>query len=186
LGIILFLRIGWVVGQTGLLGALALIVLSNAISLITGLCISSIATNMAIKTGGAYYMISRTLGLEIGGAIGIPLYLSQAISVAFYIIGFSEVFVSVFPDVDPTLLATGLILAFGILAFVGADFVLRIQFVVLAILAAALISLFAGGWGDWVSPELGTPVGSTVGFWGVFAIFFPGSHRDNRGNRHVR
>ncbi len=173
LGIILFLRIGWVVGQTGLLGALVLIAVSNAISLITGLCISSIATNMAIKTGGAYYMISRTLGLEIGGAIGIPLYLSQAISVAFYVIGFSEVFVSVFPHVHPKLLATFLILVFGGLAFVGADFVLRIQFAVLAILAAALISFFAGGWGEWVSPELGTPLGSTVGFWGVFAIFFP-------------
>ncbi len=173
LGIILFLRIGWVVGQTGLLGALAIIALSNAISLVTGLCISSIATNMAIKTGGAYYMISRTLGLEIGGAIGIPLYLSQAVSVAFYVIGFSEVFVSVFPHLDAKLLSSGLILAFGFLAFVGADFILRIQFAILAVLAAALISFFSGGWGEGLSPEFMTPVTSTVGFWDVFAIFFP-------------
>lgn len=173
LGIILFLRIGWVVGQAGLLGALSIIVLANIISLITGLCISSIATNMAIKTGGTYYMISRTLGLEIGGAIGIPLYLSQAISVAFYIIGFTEVFISVFPHLDARLLSTGLILVFGILAFVGADFVLKVQFVILAILATALVSVFAGGWGTWVSPELLTPATSTIGFWAVFAVFFP-------------
>ena len=90
LGIILFLRTGWVVGQAGLYGALAIIVLANAISFLTGLSLSAIATSMDVKAGGNYYLISRSLGLEIGGAIGIPLYLSQAISVAFYIIGFTE------------------------------------------------------------------------------------------------
>ena len=90
LGIILFLRTGWVVGQAGLLGALVIVALANAISLLTGLSLSSVATAMRVRAGGKYYMISPTLGLEIGGAIGIPLYLSQAISVAFYIIGFTE------------------------------------------------------------------------------------------------
>lgn len=80
LGIILFLRTGWVVGQAGLLGAFLIILLSNLVSLLTGLSLSSIATNMQVKTGGAYYMISRTLGLEIGGAIGIPLYLNHGLS----------------------------------------------------------------------------------------------------------
>ena len=92
LGLILFLRMGYVVGNAGLIGAIVIICLANAISLITGLSLSSIATNMHVKTGGTYYMIARTLGLEIGGAIGIPLYLSQAVSVAFYVIGFSEAF----------------------------------------------------------------------------------------------
>ncbi len=73
LGIILFLRIGWVVGQVGLWGAIFIVILANAISLITGLSLSSIATSMRVKAGGNYYLISRTLGLEIGGAIGIPL-----------------------------------------------------------------------------------------------------------------
>jgi len=69
LGIILFLRIGWVVGQAGLAGALAIIFLSNCISFITALSLSSIATNIHVKTGGTYYMIARALGLEIGGAL---------------------------------------------------------------------------------------------------------------------
>ena len=95
LGIILFLRLGWVVGQVGMWGALAIVLLANAISLLTGLSLSSIATSMRVRAGGNYYLISRSLGLEIGGAIGIPLYLSQAISVAFYIIGFTEALLSI-------------------------------------------------------------------------------------------
>ena len=76
LGLILFLRMGWVVGQAGLVGTVAIILIANLITLVTALSLSAIATNMFVRTGGAYYMISRTLGLEIGGAIGIPLYLS--------------------------------------------------------------------------------------------------------------
>ena len=173
LGIILFLRIGWVVGQTGLVGALIIIGIANVISLITGLSLSSVATNMHVRTGGTYYMIARTLGLEMGGAIGIPLYLSQAISVAFYIIGFTEAFLAVFPFLNPQLLSTGIALLFGVLAFVGADFILRIQFFILLALAASIASFFMGGWGATVMPRLYMPAWSTAGFWEVFAVFFP-------------
>ena len=173
LGIILFLRIGWVVGQSGLVGAIAIILFANAISFLTGLSLSSIATNMNVKTGGAYYMISRTLGLEIGGAIGIPLYFSQAISVAFYIIGFSEAFNALFPAVPARLLSTVLVLTFGYLAYVGADFALKIQLFILAIMAAALASFFASGWESHITVKLFSSSSTTVSFWKVFAIFFP-------------
>ncbi|MEJ2719498.1 MAG: amino acid permease, partial [Deltaproteobacteria bacterium] len=174
LGIILFLRLGWVVGQAGLLGSIVIILIASAISLITGFSLSSIATNMHVRVGGAYYMISRTLGIEIGGAIGLPLYLSQAISVAFYIIGFSEAFTSVMPMVDARLLSTGIAVTFGLLAYVGADFTLKIQYLVLMVLAAALASFFGGGWDQWVAPHvLGAAESGGVPFWHVFAIFFP-------------
>ncbi len=173
LGLILFLRLGWVVGQTGLLGALIIIALANFISMITGLCLSSIATNMYVRTGGLYYMISRTLGLEIGGAIGIPLYLSQAISVAFYIIGFSEALTATFPTLDPNLISTAVLLIFGILAFLGADFAMRIQYLILAVLMSAIASFFLGGWGDWTRPEMFSQGTGDVTFWVAFAIFFP-------------
>lgn len=173
LGIILFLRIGWVVGQAGLLGACSIIVIANLISLFTGLSLSAVATNMNVKTGGPYYMITRTLGLEIGGAIGIPLYLSQAISVAFYIIGFTEAFTTVFPGLDPQILSTVLVLAFGFLAYSGADFALKIQFVILTVLGLAIFSFFAGGWVEKVTPQLFHASPSTAPFWRAFAIFFP-------------
>lgn len=173
LGLILFLRMGYVVGNAGLIGAIVIICLANVISFITGLSLSSIATNMHVKTGGTYYMIARTLGLEIGGAIGIPLYLSQAVSVAFYVIGFSEAFGAAFPGTPEGLLSTALVLGFGLLAFVGADFALKIQYVILAVLAAALISFFAGGWGHFITPQLSRPETAAASFWQIFAVYFP-------------
>ena len=69
LGVIMFLRLGWVVGHAGLVGALLLVLLAHVISVTTGMSICSIATNRTVKTGGDYYMISRSLGLPMGGAI---------------------------------------------------------------------------------------------------------------------
>ncbi len=173
LGLILFLRMGWVVGQSGLLGALIIIAIANVISAFTGLSLSSISTNMHVKAGGTYYMIARTLGLEIGGAIGIPLYMSQAISVAFYIIGFTEAFLAICPGYDPQLVATGIVLVFGILAYTGADFAMKIQFLILTVMIASMVSFFSGGWGSEVAVQFSTPSEADASFWTVFAIFFP-------------
>jgi len=175
LGIILFLRTGWVVGQAGLVNGLIIVAIANSISFLTGLSLSSIATSMTVKTGGNYFMISRSLGLEIGGAIGVPLYLSQAISVAFYIIGFTEALASVefFQAFDPRLIATVVALIFGVIAFVGADIALKIQFVILGILVVALVSFFTGGWDSFIQPTLTANYTPGVTFWVVFAIFFP-------------
>ena len=175
LGIILFLRSGWVVGQAGLWGALGIVTLANMISLLTGLSLSAVATNMRVRAGGNYYLISRSLGLEIGGAIGIPLYLSQAISVAFYIIGFTEALLAVefFQQIDPRLIATSVTLLFVGIAYTGADFALRIQYVILAILLAALVSFFVGSFTNYVPPNLQANYTEGVNFWVVFAVFFP-------------
>lgn len=175
LGIILFLRAGWVVGQTGLVGALIIVAIANAISFLTGLSLSAIATSMNVRAGGNYYIISRTLGLEIGGAIGIPLYLSQAISIAFYIIGFTESIQAVpfFQQFDPRLIATLVVLLFAVIAWIGADFALKIQYFILAILVAALISFFVGGWDSIAAPVLSPNYSPNVTFWLAFAVFFP-------------
>lgn len=175
LGIILFLRIGWVVGQTGLWGALAIVILANVISLLTGLSLSSIATSMQVKAGGNYYLISRTLGLEIGGSIGIPLFLSQAISIAFYIIGFTEALYTLeaVQGIDPRLISTAVVLLFGLISYIGADFALKIQFFIFAILIASIVSFFAGGWDSFQAPLTGAVLSDGISFWAVFAVFFP-------------
>ena len=77
LGVIMYLRFGWVVGNVGLAGTLAIVTLSTSITFLTALSIAAIATDQRVRTGGAYYMISRSLGIETGGAVGIPLYLAQ-------------------------------------------------------------------------------------------------------------
>ncbi len=175
LGIILFLRIGWVVGQVGLWGALAIVILANIISLLTGLSLSSISTSMNVRAGGNYYLISRTLGLEIGGAVGIPLFLSQAISIAFYIIGFTEALYTIdyVQGIDPRIISTGVALLFGLISYIGADFALKIQYFILAILIASLISFFAGGWGSFQAPLTEFNLTDNNTFWMVFAVFFP-------------
>ena len=92
LGAILFLRFGYAVGHLGFIGVIGIILLGHMVTIPTAMAVAEIATNQKVQGGGAYYIISRSFGLNIGAAIGITLYLSQAISVAFYVIAFSEAF----------------------------------------------------------------------------------------------
>jgi amino acid transporter len=179
LGIILFLRLGYVVGEAGLARALVIIVLANGISILTSLSLSAIATNLKVKGGGDYYVISRTLGPEFGGALGLVLYLAQSVSIAFYCIGFGEAIAVMLPPslaISPRLAAALAVTALFILAWLGADVATRFQYVVMALLVAALASFYTGAvdaWTpakvvlDWQAPDRALP------FWAVFAIFFP-------------
>lgn len=178
LGLILFLRMEYVTGQAGLWGALAIVAIGNLISLLTGFSLSVIATNMRVRAGGNYYIISRSLGLEIGGAIGIPLYLSQAISLAFYVIGFTEALLTVefFQVIDSRIISTIAVLIFIAIAYIGADFALKIQYFILAVLVFGLGSFFVGAimqFGNASPPALTANYSEGVNFWIVFAIFFP-------------
>ncbi len=92
LGAILFLRFGYAVGHQGFIGVIGIIFLGHMVTIPTAMAVAEIATNQKVQGGGAYYIISRSFGINIGSAIGIALYLSQAISVAFYVIAFSEAF----------------------------------------------------------------------------------------------
>lgn len=92
LGAILFLRFGYAVGTTGFFGGLLIIILGHLITIPTALAISEISTNTRVEGGGEYFIISRSFGLNIGATIGIALFFSQAISVAFYVIAFTETF----------------------------------------------------------------------------------------------
>ncbi|MEM8862495.1 MAG: amino acid permease, partial [Chloroflexota bacterium] len=175
LGLILFLRIGYVTAYAGMWHTLIIVLIANGISFLTGLSLSAIATSMEVRAGGNYYILSRSLGLEVGGAIGIPLFASQAISVAFYIIGFTESAQSLvwFQQFDPRLISTAIALLFIVIAWIGADFAIKIQFGILAVLTAALISFFAGGWDTISEPILEPAYADGITFWVAFAIFFP-------------
>jgi amino acid transporter len=179
LGIILFLRLGYVVGNAGLGLALVIIAMANAISVLTSVSLAAIATNMKVKGGGDYYLISRTLGLEFGGAIGIVLFLAQSVSIAFYSIGFGEVLAALVPFAMPglsQLIAAAAVLLLFVFAWLGADWAARFQFIVMAILTAAIVSFFIGGAMRWDTAMLiqnfRAPA-DTQPFWIIFAIFFP-------------
>lgn len=179
LGIILFLRLGYVVGSAGLGRALIIIALANAISVLTSFSLAAVATNLKVKGGGDYYLISRTLGVEFGGAIGLVLFLAQSVSIGFYCLGFGEALAAMLgpgPSWTAQALAAGAMAGLFILAWLGADVATRFQFVIMAALALALASFFGGGLANletslltsgWAAPSGGP------GFWILFAIFFP-------------
>ncbi len=179
LGIILFLRLGYVVGNAGIFRALIIIALANAISVLTSVSLSAIATNIKVKGGGDYYLISRTLGVEFGGAIGIVLFLAQSVSVAFYCIGFGEALSGMIqqtPVYLPQIIAALAVSFLFIFAWLGADWATRFQYVVMILLASALVSFFWGGLAEWKSATFSAnwlSEGSGLPFWVLFAIFFP-------------
>jgi amino acid transporter len=86
LGVIMFMRAGFVTGQAGIRDALLILVFAKSITILTGLSIAAVATNIEVKGGGACFLISRTLGPEFGGTIGLALYLAQTLSIPFYIV----------------------------------------------------------------------------------------------------
>lgn len=158
----------------GLLGTLAIVTLGTSITFLTALSIASIATNAPVKAGGAYFLISRSLGLEMGGAIGIPLFLAQAFSVALYIMGFSESMVAIFPVLDIKLVGIITTIFLSLLALFSTKAAIRAQYVILAVIAFSLISFFLGGPIENSHIELwGVPADQSEGFWTVFAVFFP-------------
>ncbi|MGB3222925.1 MAG: amino acid permease [Desulforhopalus sp.] len=189
LGVILFLREGWVVGNAGLAGAWLIIGLSFAITGCTGLSMSSFVTNIRVGPGGAFSMISQSLGLEVGGAIGVPLYFSQALAVVMYIFGFRAGWEWAansmgFPSFSPLIIDLGAFaLIFGI-TLVSTSLAFRVQYLILAIVIISLISIaIAAIQGpmdkpiEWWGKFPGSPENNFSGitFWAVFAVFFPAS-----------
>ena len=195
LGLVLFLRLGFVVGGSGLGRTLLIVAIANAISVLTAMSVAAIATNLRVKAGGDYYLISRTLGLGFGGAIGVVLFLAQAVSIGFYCIGFAEAAAPLLsPLISPLLapafaplglpmdrlllhgLAAAAATLLGFLAWLGADLATRFQYVVMAILVAALATFAFGAYSLWDAAQLRANwevPREALSFWVAFAIFFP-------------
>ena len=185
LGAILFLRFGFAVGTLGFWGVVLIVLLGHMVTIPTALAISEIATNKRVEGGGEYFIISRSFGLNIGATIGIALYLSQAISVAFYVIAFTEAFEFLFNYIAenygftlprqaislPAMLGLALLIIKK-----GANLGVKALYVVVGILLVSLVMFFLGNTGhadattfDLSKAELRNP----QDFFVVFAIIFP-------------
>ena len=173
LGVIMYLRFGWVIGNVGLVGTFVIVTLATSITFLTALSIAGIATDQRVRAGGAYYMISRSLGIETGGAVGIPLYLAQALSVALYTIGFAESVALRFPGIDQRMVGLVTTVAVAVLALVSAQVAIRTQYVIMAAIVLSLLALVFGHEATLSAANAadGPPV--REGFWTVFAVFFP-------------
>ncbi len=173
LGVIMYLRFGWVVGQVGLPATLLIVTIATSITFLTALSISAIATDNVIRAGGAYYMISRSLGIETGGAVGIPLYFAQALSVALYTIGFAESVNNIFPTTSIVIVALITTVLVTALALTSADAAIKAQYVIMAAIALSLIALVFGHDVEPIASDAASSQVVRVGFWTVFAVFFP-------------
>ncbi|MDR9418252.1 amino acid permease [Gracilimonas sp.] len=182
LGVILFVRHGWVVGNAGLLGGMGIVTLAFVIVTFTALSMSCITTNIRIKAGGAYSIISQSLGLEVGGSVGIPLYLAQTFAITMYIFGFREGWLYIFPEHSALLVDASVFAILFIVAFLSASLAFRIQYLILAVIIGALLSVAGSAFTDvmqydvqWIGEFPGAPENDFEGvsFWVVFAVFFP-------------
>ncbi len=186
LGVIMYMRLGWVVGHAGLFNTLIIILLAHIISFSTGLSVSSIATDKKIRAGGIYYILSRSLGLPIGGAIGIALVVGTALSISLYLIGFAESFISIpylqeFFGLEPSinsyrLIGTTAILVLVIIAYISTSLAIKTQFYILAAIILSLVSIVVG-----VVSQIEHQAAETLLFAPteglpmeiLFAVFFP-------------
>ncbi|MDR0386021.1 MAG: amino acid permease [Prevotellaceae bacterium] len=182
LGAILFLRFGYATGTLGFFGVIFIIVLGHAITIPTAFAISEISTNTRVEGGGEYFIISRSFGLKIGSTIGLALYISQAISVAFYIIAFTEAFEPLFNlwsrsfgfELPRQVISVpSLCVMTYIMLKKGAGMGMKLLYIVDAILVLSLFFFF-----------IGKPVGESTeisnmsflnqdSFFVIFAICFP-------------
>ncbi len=187
LGVIMYMRLGWVVGNAGLITALAIIIISHVISVTTGLSISSVATDKKIKTGGIYYILSRSLGFPMGGAIGIALFIGTALGISLYLVGFAESLLAVdsfreffnLPQNDLNsyrIVATAALLILVTLAFISTSLAIKSQYVIMGAIALSLISIIAGiiGGTEFLTDTVSvTPLREGVSIQEIFGVFFP-------------
>ncbi|MFP6906882.1 MAG: amino acid permease [Verrucomicrobiota bacterium] len=179
LGVILFLRFGQVVGQAGVIHAVIIVLIAKLITTLTTFSLSAIATNTRVRGGGAYYLISRSLGVEFGGSIGVVFFLAQAVSVAMYVIGFTEAFLVAFPGHGFTFMGVSTCMNVLVFAcvFIGAGWTIKIQYGILAVLLLSILAVVGGAIPqmsmDTLQSNLSPHYLSGAGFFTMFALFFP-------------
>lgn len=175
LGVILYLRLPVIVGEAGLWKTLGIIVVAHLISFTTGLSVASVATDRKVEAGGTYYMLSRSLGLPIGGTLGIALFVGLSFGVSLYVIGFTESFLSYwgFAMTRESIRVTGgiALAALTVVALASTSLVLRLQYVIMAAMALSLLSIVLGRHD--LAPGTSVPVPGGSSFITLFAIFFP-------------
>uniref|UniRef100_A0A3Q3FW82 Solute carrier family 12 member 2 n=1 Tax=Kryptolebias marmoratus TaxID=37003 RepID=A0A3Q3FW82_KRYMA len=195
-GVMLFIRMTWIVGQAGIALACVIVCMATVVTTITGLSTSAIATNGFVRGGGAYYLISRSLGPEFGGSIGLIFAFANAVAVAMYVVGFAETVVELLESADAVMTdnindvriigTITIILLLGI-SVAGMEWEAKAQIFLLVVLITAIINYFIGsfipvkskesfGYFGYDAKLLWENMGSDFRdetFFSVFAIFFP-------------
>ncbi|XP_074012657.1 solute carrier family 12 member 1 isoform X1 [Numenius arquata] len=197
-GVMLFIRLSWIVGQAGIGLGVIIILLATMVTSITGLSTSAIATNGFVRGGGAYYLISRSLGPEFGGSIGLIFAFANAVAVAMYVVGFAETVVELLKESDTLMvdesndiriIGTITVVCLLGISVAGMEWEAKAQVILLIVLLVAIANFFIGtviptnnekkarGFFNYeasiFAENFGPDFRSGEGFFSVFAIFFP-------------
>uniref|UniRef100_A0A8B9NIU8 Solute carrier family 12 member 1 n=1 Tax=Accipiter nisus TaxID=211598 RepID=A0A8B9NIU8_9AVES len=197
-GVMLFIRLSWIVGQAGIGLGVIIILLATMVTSITGLSTSAIATNGFVRGGGAYYLISRSLGPEFGGSIGLIFAFANAVAVAMYVVGFAETVVELLKESDTLMvdesndiriIGTITVVCLLGISVAGMEWEAKAQVILLVVLLVAIANFFIGtviptnnekkarGFFNYqasiFAENFGPDFRSGEGFFSVFAIFFP-------------
>ena len=180
LGVIMYMRLGTVVGNSSnIFMFVSIILFAHMVSITTGFSVSSIATDKKIKAGGIYYILTRSLGFPIGGAIGVTLFVATALSISLYLVGFAESMLPVIQDVFGIqeitvnhfrVVGSLALLLVLVIAYVSTSFAIKIQYIILVLIGLSLISVFTG---SSEGLKRGVDVISNPTFSVLFGIFFP-------------
>ncbi|KAM6351591.1 solute carrier family 12 member 1 isoform 2-T2 [Alca torda] len=197
-GVMLFIRLSWIVGQAGIGLGIIVIGLSVVVTTLTGISMSAICTNGVVRGGGAYYLISRSLGPEFGGSIGLIFAFANAVAVAMYVVGFAETVVELLKESDTLMvdesndiriIGTITVVCLLGISVAGMEWEAKAQVILLIVLLVAIANFFIGtiiptnnekkarGFFNYeasiFAENFGPDFRSGEGFFSVFAIFFP-------------
>lgn len=177
LGVIMYLRLPMIIGEAGLFMTLGIIIVAHIISVTTGLSVSSIATDKKVEAGGTYYMISRSLGLPIGGTLGLALFVGLSFSVSLYLIGFAESFLGYWGyevSIDTIRIAgTAILVLVTTITFISTSLAIKTQYFIMAAIFLSLLSIVFGSHGFVPEAPALNPPSSGFSFMLLFGIFFP-------------
>jgi amino acid transporter len=205
-GVIMFLRMGFVVAHAGIWEGSLVVLVSLLLTVLTASSLSAIATNGEVEGGGAYFLISRSLGAESGGAIGLIFAVANAVSVSMYLIGFAETVVGLYgPGTPSTNLTSNVTSAvvdhymtnrdwdIRIVAFIGlfvilcvacagADWVVKIDIGQLVILVIGILAFVIGSFTTPVNDDPETGMAFTSWNTKTFASNWNSDYRPTKIN----
>jgi amino acid transporter len=177
LGVIMYLRFPMIIGQAGLINTIGIILIAHIISITTSLSVASLSTDKPVQSGGTYFMISRSLGLPIGGTLGFALFVGLSFSVSLYLIGFAESFLQYwgFGSHINNIRITGTIVLVAVttITFISTSLAIKSQYIIMAAIGLSLLSIFFGRHEFAPTQVNMQPMADALPFMVLFGIFFP-------------
>lgn len=177
LGVIMYLRFPAIIGQAGLINTIGIIVIAHIISITTSLSVASLSTDKPVQNGGTYFMISRSLGLPIGGTLGLALFVGLSFSVSLYLIGFAESFLQYwgFENNIHNIRIAGSIVLFAVttITFISTSLAIKSQYFIMVAIGLSLLSILFGHHEFTPTKVNFAPLATSAPFMLLFGIFFP-------------